>query len=101
MKEGQKVALGAVKIFVDSDLTASFTLNLYKNTSSTAYKTQVISCAGILQGHGSNDKFWTSMFANGEVGDFHRLEVTHTEKGNRPRIHAFDLEMRSAGRLDL
>ena len=95
IKEGQKVAMGAVKIFVDNDSTASFTLNLYKNTSSTAYKTQVISCDG------SNDKFWTSMFANGEVGDFHRLEVTHTEKGNRPRIHAFDIEMRPAGRLDL
>lgn len=95
VKQGQKVALGAVKMLVDNDATASFTLNLYKNTSSTAYKTQVISCSG------SNDKFWTSMFADGEVGDFHRLEIAHTEKGNRPRIHAFDIEMRSSGRLDL
>jgi hypothetical protein len=95
VKEGQKVAIGAVKIFVDNDSSASFTLKLYKNTSSVAYKTQLVSC------NGTNDKFWTSVFADGEVGDFHRIEISHDARGNTPRIHAFDIEMRPAGRLDL
>jgi hypothetical protein len=95
VKEGQKVAMGAVKVFVDNDSSASFTLKFYKNTSSTAYKTQSVSC------NGTNDKFWTSVFADGEVGDFHRIEVSHDARGNTPKIHAFDIEMRPAGRLDL
>jgi hypothetical protein len=95
VKDGNKVAMGAVKIFVDNDSSASFTVKLYKNTSSTAYKTQTVSC------NGSNDKFWTTVFADGEVGDFHRIEVSHDARGNTPRIHAFDIEMRPAGRLDL
>jgi hypothetical protein len=94
-KEGQKVALGAIKIFVDNDSSASFNIKLYKNTSSTPFKTQLVSC------NGSNDKFWTSVFADGEVGDFHRIEVSHDARGNTPRIHAFDIEMRPAGRFDL
>jgi hypothetical protein len=95
VKEGQKVALGAVKILVDNDTSASFTMKLYKNTSSVAYKTQLVSC------NGTNDKFWTSVFADGEVGDFHRIEISHDARGNTPQIHAFDIEMRPAGRLDL
>ncbi len=64
-------------------------------TYSTAYKTKTISCDG------SNDKFWAWIFCDGEIGNFHRLKISHTEKGNTPKIHAFMPYFDSAGRLDL
>ena len=94
-KEGRRVKFGRIKLLLDNDATASFTISFFKNTSSTAYKTQVVSCDG------SNDKFWETISVDGEVGDFHRIKISHTEKGNRPRIHAFLLFMKAAGHLDL
>ncbi len=93
LKQGQKVALEKVEIYVDNDSSASFTASLFKNTSSTAYKTKVIS-ADL-----SNDKDFVTIFANGEIGKFHRLQIAHTEKGNTPKIHAFIFYMQPAGRL--
>ena len=95
IKEGRKVACEKIGFFVDNDSGASFLASMYKNTSTTAYKTKTISCDG------SNDKFWAWMFCDGEIGDFHKLEITHTERGNTPRFHAFMPYFASAGRLDL
>ena len=93
--KGFKVACEKIGFFVDNDSSASFLVSIYKNTSTTAYKTKTISCDG------SNDKFWAWMFCDGEVGDFHKLEITHTEKGNTPRIHAMKPYFEAAGRLGL
>lgn len=95
IKQGQKVACEKVGFFVDNDSNASFLASVYKNTGSTAYKTKTISCDG------SSDKFWAWIFCDGDIGDFHRIGISHTEKGNTPKIHAFMPFFDSAGRLDL
>lgn len=94
VKKGLKVACEKIGFLVDNDSAASFLVSLYKNTGLVAYKTKTISCDG------SNDKFWAWIFCDGEIGDFHRLEITHTERGNTPRIHAFMPFFAPAGRLD-
>lgn len=93
-KQGLKVACGKIGFLVDNDSSASFLASVYKNTGSTAYKTKTISCDG------SGDKFWTYIFCDGEIGFFHRLKISHTERGNRPRIHAIMPYFAPAGRLD-
>ncbi|KKM00520.1 hypothetical protein LCGC14_1803590, partial [marine sediment metagenome] len=93
VKNGRKAALEKVEIYVDNDSNASFTASLFKNTSSSAYRTKVISA------NLSNDKDFVTIFADGAIGKFHRLQISHTEKGNTPRIHAFIFYMQPAGRL--
>ena len=93
--KGLKVACEKIGFLVDNVPTASFLVSIYKNTSTTAYKTKTISC------NGSNDKFWAWMFCDGEIGNFHKLEITHTEKANTPKIHAIMPYFESAGGLDL
>lgn len=93
LKQGQKAALEKVEIYLTNDSNASFTASLFKNTSTTAYKTKVIS-ADL-----SNDKDFVTIFADGEIGKFHQLKISHTEKGNTPRIHAFIFYFKPAGRL--
>ncbi len=93
--KGLKVACEKVGFLVDNDSGASYLVSMYKGTSTTAYKTKTISCDG------SNDKFWAWIFCDGEIGNFHRIEITHTDKGNTPKIHAFMPFFDSASRLDL
>lgn len=93
IKNGRKVACSKIGLFVDNDANASFLASVYKNTSSTAYKTKTISCDGF------NDKFWAWIFCDGEVGDFHRLKISHTERGNSPKIHAIMPYFEPAGEL--
>ncbi len=93
-KYGRKVACEKIGFLVDNDSNASFLVSMYKNTSTTAYTTKTISCDG------SNDKFWVWIFCNGEIGNFHRLGISHTDKGNTPKIHAFLPHFEQAGRLD-
>jgi hypothetical protein len=93
-KEGKRCALGRVAILVDVDATASFTVSLFKNTSSTAYKTKTISCSG------SGDKMWVTMHAGGEIGDFHQIQFANDDSDNSPVIHATWLEMEPAGKVN-
>ncbi len=93
VKQGRKAALEKIEFYVDNDATASFTAGLFKNTSSTAYKSKVVSA------NLSNDKAFVTIFADGEVGNFHRLKISHTERSNRPRIHAMIWYMKPAGRI--
>ena len=97
-KDGRKVACEKIGFFVDNDASASFTASIFKNTGSVAYKSKVISCDSADD---TVDKFWVWIFCDAEVGDFHRIQVSHTERGNSPRIHAFMPHFASAGRLDL
>lgn len=69
-------------------------MKLYKNTSSTAYKTQTITCSG------SNDKHWETLHAGGEIGDFHQIEFSNNDSANTPVIHATWLEFEPAGGID-
>ena len=94
IKEGLKAACEKIGFLVDNVPTASFLVSVYKNTSTTAYKTKTISCNGL------DDMFWVWILCDGEIGNFHRLEITHTEKDNTPKIHAFMPYFESAGRLD-
>lgn len=93
-KQGRKVSCEKIGFLVDKDSNASFLASVYKNTGTTAYKTKTISCDG------SNDMFWSWIFCDGEIGNFHRIEITYTEKGNTPKFHAFMPYFDSAGRLD-
>ena len=95
VKNGRKVACEKIGFFVDNDSTASFLVSVYKNTSSTAYTTKTISCDG------SNDKFWAWIYCDGEIGDFHRIQISHTAKSNTPKIHAICPYFAQAGRADL
>lgn len=97
-KEGRKVACEKIGFLVDNDAGASFLTSIYKNSGSVAYKTKVISCDSADD---TVDKFWVWIFCDGEIGDFHRIQISHTERGNRPRIHAVMPFFDSAGRLDL
>lgn len=94
-KEGRKCRLGKVQFFVDNSSTATFTVSFYKDSSTTAYKTQVVSCDL------SNTKAFVTVYADGEIGTFHKIKISHTEKANRPRIHAMILYFSPAGYLDL
>lgn len=95
IKEGRKVACEKIGFYLDNDSDASFLASVYKNTGSTAYKTKTIS------GDGSNDKFWAWIFCGGEIGNFHRLNISHTDKGNSPKIHAIMPFFDKAGLLNL
>ncbi len=97
-KDGRKVACEKIGFFVDNDAAASFTASVFKNTGSVAYKSKVISCDSADD---TVDKFWVHVFCDGEVGDFHRFQISHTERGNSPKIHAFMPFFAPAGRLDL
>ncbi len=97
-KEGRKVACEKIGFLVDNDANASFLVSMFKNTSSAAYKTKTISCDSPDD---NVDKFWVWIFCDGEIGDFHSLSITHSERGNTPKIHAFEPWFSPAGRLDL
>lgn len=93
-KEGRKVACEKIGFLVDNNSDASFLASIFKSTSSTAYTSRTISCAG------ANDKFWVWKYCDGEIGDFHRVGISHTARGNTPRIHAIMPYFEAAGRLD-
>lgn len=93
IEQGRKAELDRVEIYMDNDSSASFTMSLFKNTSTSAYKTKVIS------GDLVNDKGFVTIFGDGATGRFHQFGITHTEKGNTPRIHAFILYMQAGERI--
>lgn len=93
-KIGKRCSLGRVAVLVDTSATASFDVKLYKNTSSTAYKTQTITCTG------NSDKHWETLHAGGEIGDTHQIEFSNDAKANLPVIHATWLEMEPAGHIN-
>lgn len=92
-KEGFKAKLGYIKVLVTTDSNASYTVSFYKDMSSTPYKTGTLDCSG------NGDKHWETVYADGEVGNFHELQFSHTEKANAPEIHGVLLAMKQAGRL--
>lgn len=94
-KQGHKVACEKIGFLIDNDSGASFQVEVSKNTSSIAYKTKTISADG------TNDKFWAWVWCDGEVGDFHRLRISHTARSNRPRIHAIMPSFKAAESLSL
>ena len=98
VKEGRKAALEKIMFLVDHSTTASFLASVYKDSrTATAYKTKTISCTSPDTGV---DKFWVTLFCDGEVGNFHRLKISHSAKGNTPKIHAIMPYFEAAGRLD-
>ena len=94
-KKGLKVACEKIGFLVDNDSDASFFVSVHKSTVPATYKSKEISCDG------SGDKFWAWIYCDGEVGNFHSFNISHTAKGNTPKIHAFMPFFDSAGRLDL
>ena len=47
------------------------------------------------------DKFWVWIFCDGEIGNFHRLQISHIARNNSPKIHAIMPYFQAAGRLEL
>ncbi len=80
--QGRRAYLGWVDVYADHDANGSLTFNFYKDDDTTAYKTVAFSCDGTA------DRFWQRVNVGGEIGNFHRIELTNTGSGNRPRIHA-------------
>jgi hypothetical protein len=95
IKQGRKAWLGKARFLVDTDSNASALISYYKDMYSTAYRTQTLDCTGRGSGY---DKSWINLGAF-EQGDFHRLGISHTERGNRPRIHAIELYFKPGGPL--
>lgn len=82
VKEGKKASLEKIQFYVDHDVNASFTVSFYKDMDTTAWRERVVSC-NLTEG-----KPFITVYADGEVGNFHKIKISHTEKANRPRIHA-------------
>lgn len=97
-EQGRKVDCEKIGFLVDNDANASFTVKVFKNTGSVAYKTKLISCNSTDD---TVDKFFVWIFCDGEIGNFQRIQISHTEKSNTPRIHAILPYFQQAGRLDL
>lgn len=95
VKEGFKVACEKIGFLVDNDSAASFFVSVHKSTAPVPYKSKDISCDGI------GEKFWAWIYCDGEVGNFHSFNISHKERGNTPKIHAFMPFFKPAGRLDL
>jgi len=92
-KDGRKCRLGKIGFLVDTSATASYSVGFYKDQSSTAFKTQTLSCAG------AGDKHWEYLSGQGEQGEFFRIKLYHTDSDNRPIIHAIMPYFESAGWL--
>jgi len=97
-KNGRKVSCQKIGFLVDNDSAASFNVSVFKSSRSAAYKTKLISCNS---SDTTQDKFWVWIFCDAAVGDFHRIKISHTEKGNTPKIHAIMPYFAEAGRLYL
>jgi len=101
IKQGRKASLSKIMFLVDSDSTASVLATLFKNSgvigSDTAYKSQTLTFTGVT----NKAKTWITLHVGGEVANFHQLRLSHTDKANRPRIHAVMPFFKQAGRLDL
>ncbi len=81
-KDRRKAYLGWIDLYADNDANATFSLYLYKDDGTTAYKTIAVSCSG------AGDRFWQRINVGGDVGNFHRLRIANDAQNNRPRIHA-------------
>ncbi len=96
-KVNKTARFGKCAFLVDNDASASATISYFKNSRSTAWTTRTVDCNSPDDGA---DKFWVSHNLNGEVGDFHRIKISHDARNNRPRIHAIMLIMRPGGPLE-
>jgi len=90
-EQGMKARMGWIDFLVNTDPSATITINFYKNTEVVAYKTATFVCTG------DGDKAWKRVF-NGEVADFHRIEITHSGS-QQIKIHAIAPYFKPAGRL--
>jgi len=88
---GREARLGWIDFLVDTDASATFTVDFYKDTSPSAYKTVSVSCAG------THDKTWMHI-SIGEVAAFHQIKITHAG-AQQIRIHAILPFFKRAGRL--
>ena len=93
--KGLKVACEKIGFLVDNDSSASFFVSVHKSTAPAPYKSKEISCDG------SGAKFWSWIYCDGEIGNFHNFNISHKAKGNTPKIHAMMPYFEPAGRLDL
>lgn len=94
-KKGKKARLGYIDFLVDVDADSSFTAELYINTDSTSYKSQLVSCTAR---DSSDDKVWHRVGVNA-TGRFHRLKIIDETSGSRPRIHCIVPYFEEAGAL--
>jgi hypothetical protein len=92
-EQGYKAYLGWIDVYVDNDANASFTMHLYKDDSTTAYKSIAVSCDG------SGDRFWQKVNVGGEIGNFHRIRIANDGTNNRPRIHAICPWFKQGGKM--
>jgi len=88
--QGRKLKLGQVKVFVTTHATKSCTVKLYKDLSTSEFKSTT------LAADGSGAKHWVTLNGDGEVGNFFRLAFV----GDLPDVHAVLLKTAPAGALD-
>ena len=98
VQDNQKVRLGKISFLVDNDENASATISFYKDMRSTAWTTKTLSCDS---DDDDCDKFWTTLYTDGEEGDFHSIKISHDARNNRPRIHAIMPFFAPGGELGL
>lgn len=93
VKEGRKARLGWIDFLVDNDSDASATISFYKDQITSTWKTATLNCDG------SGDKFWVTVFVDGEEGEFHRIKISNTGTNNKPRIHAIVPYFKRGGKM--
>lgn len=91
--DGRKAWLSRVDFLVDIDANVSFDVEFYKDTESSAYKTETITCTAVGSGA---DKTWHRINVN-QTGTFHCIKITNEASSQRPRIHCIIPWMQPSG----
>lgn len=79
--KGRKARLGWVDFLMDKNSVTSLTVDFYVNNESIPY--QSLS----LTPDGTEEKVWKRL-DSGAIGNFHRININHTQSGQKVRIHA-------------
>lgn len=100
-KEGLKAKLGWVKFLVTNTDDVSFTVSLYKDHSTTAFKSVRLDCD---TKNNPGDKHWETIYTDGEVGEYFQIKIAqtyHTGLTNIAglEIHGLLLGFKRAGRI--
>lgn len=93
LDKGLTCSLGMLEFLVDTDSNASYTLDVYKDKSTTAFYTTTLSCSGTGTDH------WVTVKIDGELGDSFRFKLSHAAKANSPVIHAIRAWMSEGGSI--
>ncbi len=83
LEKGKKAKLGWIDFFIDKNSVTSLTVDFYVNNESVPYQSLTLDATGL----DSEDKVWKRL-DSGAIGNFHRININHTEAGQKVRMYA-------------